>query len=138
MEATYAGMPDNAALRDELRFGSYSDAAEREQVRRLINSTPHATATTEAGKAAMAALASITLDLTPIVGDVKGFMEAESPFDYVLQLLGALGPAGDLAKVLVKDAKAAMEAGDIAKASEKLAEFGKQASKAVGDMRRVQ
>ena len=64
-------------------------------------------------------LTDIAISLIPVVGDVTGFVEAESPFDYTLAIIGALGPAGDAAKALVKEAKILSEAGDAVKAAEK-------------------
>ncbi|VTU37605.1 DNA/RNA non-specific endonuclease [Variovorax sp. PBL-H6] len=121
-EATYRSTPDNAALRDEIRFGMYSDAAERTEIQRLINSTPHASPMGPAGEAVFKSLASLALDLTPVVGDIKGFVEAETPFDYTLAAIGALGPAGDAAKALVKVARALLEAGDAVGAAAKVAD----------------
>ncbi len=65
-------------------------------------------------------LIDITLDLLPIIGDVKGFIEAESPFDYTIALIGVLGPAGDAAKALIQEAKVLSEAGDTINAAAKL------------------
>lgn len=131
-EATYRGTPDSASLREELRFGMYSDAAERREIQRLINGTPHATPIGPQGHAALTALANIALDLTPVVGDVKGIVEAETPFDYTLALLGALGPAGDAAKALVKEAKALMEVGEAASAVDRLVEAERSVSAIAG------
>ncbi|WP_029149080.1 colicin D domain-containing protein [Methylophilus sp. 5] len=70
-------------------------------------------------------LTDIAISLIPVVGDVTGFAQAESPFDYTLAIIGALGPAGDAAKTLVKEAKLLSETGDAAKAAEKLDEANK-------------
>jgi hypothetical protein len=56
------------------------------------------------------------------VGDAKAFAEAETKFDYALAVIGVLGPVGDGAKVLIKEAKALYEVGETAKAIEKVAE----------------
>lgn len=132
VEAGYRRTPDSAALRDELRFGIYSDAAERQQVQRLINSTPHAQPLDPQQRAVLGSLVSIALDLTPVVGDVKGLAEAETPFDYTLALIGTLGPVGDAAKVLIKEAKVLAEAGETAKAAEKLADAQKEVHAVAG------
>ena len=100
----------------------YSDAAERTEIQRLINSTPHVTPMGPAGQAVFETLAGITLDLLPIVGDIKGFIEAETPFDYAIAALGTLGPIGDAGKALLKEAKALMAAGDVAGAAAKMTE----------------
>lgn len=65
-------------------------------------------------------LASTMLDFVPLIGDMKGFIEAQSPFDYMLAAVGTLGPVGDGVKLMLKEAKLLAEAGDIAKATEKL------------------
>lgn len=68
------------------------------------------------------ALASTMLDFVPLIGDMKGFIEAQSPFDYMLAAVGTLGPVGDGVKLLLKEAKLLAEAGNTIKASEKLSE----------------
>jgi filamentous hemagglutinin len=60
------------------------------------------------------------LDFVPLIGDMKGFIEAQSPFDYMLAAVGTLGPVGDGVKLMLKEAKLLAEAGDTAKAAEKL------------------
>jgi A nuclease family of the HNH/ENDO VII superfamily with conserved AHH/Possible hemagglutinin (DUF637)/Pre-toxin domain with VENN motif len=65
-------------------------------------------------------LASTMLDFVPLIGDMKGFIEAQSPFDYMLAAVGTLGPVGDGVKLMLKEAKLLAEAGDTAKAAEKL------------------
>ncbi|MEZ5610450.1 MAG: DUF637 domain-containing protein, partial [Rhodocyclaceae bacterium] len=51
-------------------------------------------------------VAGIVLDFMPIVGDIKGFAEANSLGDYTLAVLGtAAGPLGDAFKVAVKGEK---------------------------------
>ncbi len=67
-------------------------------------------------------LASTMLDFVPLIGDMKGFIEAQSPFDYMLAAVGTLGPVGDGVKLLLKEAKLLAEAGNTIKASEKLSE----------------
>jgi hypothetical protein len=72
---------------------------------------------------ALVKVASLVLDFTPIIGDIKGFVEAETPFDYVLATLGTLGgPAGDSLVKVLREGKAAYKAGDVAAAAAKLEE----------------
>jgi hypothetical protein len=47
------------------------------------------------------------LDFTPIVGDVKGFVEAQSPMDYAFASAGLVPMVGDAAKAAYKAKKAA-------------------------------
>jgi hypothetical protein len=54
------------------------------------------------------------------VGDAKAFAEAETKFDYALAVIGVLGPVGDGASILIKEAKALYEAGEAVKAAEKI------------------
>jgi hypothetical protein len=75
---------------------------------------------------------NLALDMTPVVGDAKAFAEANTKLDYALAVVGALGPVGDAAKALVKEAKVLMEAGDAAKAAEKLTEAEKTIAASVG------
>ena len=75
----------------------------------------------------------LALDVSP-AGDVKALLEANTKLEYALALVGALGPAGDLTKALVKEAKVLLEAGDIAKArgAEKIAESEKSIAASAG------
>ena len=47
------------------------------------------------------------VDFTPVVGDVKGFMEAQSPMDYVFAAAGMVPVVGDSLKAAHKAKKAA-------------------------------
>jgi hypothetical protein len=47
------------------------------------------------------------LDFTPVVGDVKGFMEAQSPMDYAFATAGLFPVVGDSLKAAYKAKKAA-------------------------------
>ena len=58
----------------------------------------------------------------PVIGDIKGFVEAETPFDYLLATIGTLGPVGDGLKKVLQEGKALYKAGDIAGATAKLKE----------------
>jgi len=67
-------------------------------------------------------MASLALDFTPVIGDIKGFVEAETPFDYLLVTLGVVPGAGDALAKALKEGKAAYNAGDIAAATAKMEE----------------
>ena len=77
---------------------------------------------TEKKEAALRALGSTILDFVPVIGDIKGFVEAETPFDYLLATIGTLGPVGDGLKKVLQEGKALYKAGDIAGATAKLKE----------------
>jgi len=87
---------------------------------KLLASPDFKGATSEQAAAMVEKLASIVLDFTPVVGDIKGFVEAETPFDYTLAVVGVLGPVGDGIAKAVKEAKLAMAVGDSTKALHKL------------------
>lgn len=70
----------------------------------------------------MIKMANLALDFTPVIGDIKGFMEAETPFDYLLVALGVVPGAGDALAKALKEGKAAYKTGDIATASAKMEE----------------
>lgn len=72
--------------------------------------------------AALTKLGSTVLDFTPVIGDIKAFVEAETPFDYLLATLGVTGPLGDSVAKALREGKALYKAGDIAGASGKLDE----------------
>ena len=72
--------------------------------------------------AALTKLGSTVLDFTPVIGDIKAFVEAETPFDYLLATLGVAGPVGDSVAKALREGKALYKAGDIAGASAKLDE----------------
>jgi filamentous hemagglutinin family protein len=67
-------------------------------------------------------MANLALDFTPVIGDIKGFVEAETPFDYLLVALGVVPGAGDALAKALKEGKAAYNAGDIAAATAKMEE----------------
>ena len=93
---------------------------------------------TEKKEAALRALGSTILDFVPVIGDIKGFVEAETPFDYLLATIGTLGPVGDGLKKVLQEGKVLYKAGDIAGATAKLKEanisevVGKGANGGVG------
>ncbi|MEK9802688.1 MAG: hypothetical protein VW475_04680, partial [Curvibacter sp.] len=67
-------------------------------------------------------MSSLALDFTPVIGDIKGFVEAETPFDYLLVALGVVPGAGDALAKALKEGKVAYNAGDIAAATAKMEE----------------
>ncbi|THF59462.1 HNH endonuclease signature motif containing protein, partial [Pseudothauera rhizosphaerae] len=123
---SYSGKGDAEYVKD-LKAGleKYTALAERESFKNVIN-VPHY------DEQAIALVADVirftgnlALDLTPGVGDAKAVAEAEAKFDYALAIIGALGPVGDGAKALIKEAKALYEAGETVKAVEKIAEVNR-------------
>lgn len=71
---------------------------------------------------ALLVIGNTLLDLAPIIGDIKAFVEAETPFDYILAAIGSVGPIGDGFKKIIQEGKTLYKAGDIAGAAEKLKE----------------
>jgi filamentous hemagglutinin family protein len=89
-------------------------------VRSACDKDPNCTAKKQE---ALVKVASLALDFTPVIGDVKGFLEAETPFDFVLATLGTIGgPVGDSLVKVLREGKAAYKAGDVAAAAAKLEE----------------
>lgn len=77
---------------------------------------------TSAMPAVVKGIGNLILDLTPGIGDAKAFAEAKTKFDYLLAAIGVLGPIGDSAKALIKEAKVLYETGEAAKAVEKISD----------------
>jgi filamentous hemagglutinin len=67
-------------------------------------------------------LGSAALDFVPVIGDIKAFVEAETPFDYLLATLGIAGPAGDSIAKALREGRALYKAGDMTGATAKLDE----------------
>ncbi|MCI2290157.1 hemagglutinin repeat-containing protein [Enterobacter sp. I4] len=61
--------------------------------------------------------ASLGLDFVPVVGDIKGFHEAETALDYLAAAIGLIPGAGDAAGKTIKAAEKALKAGDVETAS---------------------
>ncbi|WP_426817036.1 hemagglutinin repeat-containing protein [Winslowiella sp. 2C04] len=61
--------------------------------------------------------ASFGADFVPIVGDIKGFAEAQSALDYLIATVGLVPVLGDSAGKIIKAADVALKKGDIAEAS---------------------
>jgi len=62
-------------------------------------------------------VAGTGLDFVPIVGDIKGFVEAQSALDYLAAAIGVIPGAGDVAGKAIKAAETALKKGDVAEAS---------------------
>ncbi|WP_142285812.1 VENN motif pre-toxin domain-containing protein, partial [Klebsiella pneumoniae] len=62
-------------------------------------------------------MASLGADFLPIVGDIKGFAEAESAIDYLAAVIGIFPGLGDGAGKAIKAAETALKKGDVAEAS---------------------
>jgi filamentous hemagglutinin len=88
-------------------------------IRRICNGDPQCAAKNQQ---ALMAVGSAVLDFVPVIGDVKGFVEAETPFDYLLVAVGMAGPVGDGLTKLLKEGKALYQAGDVAGSVKKLEE----------------
>ncbi|RAW82041.1 HNH/ENDO VII family nuclease [Photorhabdus laumondii] len=63
---------------------------------------------------------SLGTDFVPIVGDIKGFVEAESALDYLAAAVAIIPGAGDAAGKAIKVAEKALQKGDIGEASKLL------------------
>lgn len=87
----------------------------RSDIQRICANTPGCQAKSQA---ALLALGSALLDFVPVIGDVKAFVEAQTPFDYVLASAGVAGPVGDAAVKLVKEGKALLAAGKTEEAAQ--------------------
>jgi filamentous hemagglutinin len=62
-------------------------------------------------------VAGTGLDFVPIVGDIKGFAEANTALDYLAAAVGLIPGAGDVAGKTLKAAETALKKGDVAEAS---------------------
>ncbi|WP_338327877.1 hypothetical protein [Rosenbergiella epipactidis] len=62
-------------------------------------------------------VAGTGLDFVPIVGDIKGFVEAQTAIDYLAAAIGIIPGAGDVAGKAIKAAETALKKGDVADAS---------------------
>lgn len=71
----------------------------------------------EACRQAVNEAANLGLDFVPIVGDIKGFHEAETALDYLAAAIGLIPGAGDVAGKTIKAAEKALKAGDVETAS---------------------
>ncbi|MEM6050316.1 HNH/ENDO VII family nuclease [Erwinia sp. P7711] len=62
-------------------------------------------------------VAGTGLDFVPIVGDIKGFAEANTAIDYLAAAIGLIPGAGDVAGKTIRAAETALKKGDVAEAS---------------------
>jgi len=62
-------------------------------------------------------VAGTGLDFVPIVGDIKGFAEANTAIDYLAAAIGLIPGAGDVAGKTIRAAQTALKKGDVAEAS---------------------
>ncbi|WP_445375637.1 DUF637 domain-containing protein [Photorhabdus tasmaniensis] len=60
---------------------------------------------------------SFGTDFVPVIGDIKGFVEAESALDYLVAAIAIIPGAGDAAGKTIKAAEKALKNGDVGKAS---------------------
>ncbi len=113
---SYSG---KATVAGSIVFGAVADTQELQSIQKLLASTPHIPIIGKPDPKLLA-LYGIIADLTPVVGDVKAFYNAETPFDYALAMLGVLGPVGDGAAAAIRAAKAAHNAGNAVEAAAQL------------------
>ncbi|WP_244866706.1 DUF637 domain-containing protein, partial [Photorhabdus heterorhabditis] len=71
---------------------------------------------------------SLGTDFVPIVGDIKGFVEAESALDYLAAAVAIIPGAGDAAGKTIKAVEKALQKGDIGEASKLIQEASQQIS----------
>ncbi|TDB59472.1 hemagglutinin [Photorhabdus khanii subsp. guanajuatensis] len=60
---------------------------------------------------------SVGTDFVPVIGDIKGFVEAESALDYLVAAIAIIPGAGDVAGKTIKAAEKALKKGDVGEAS---------------------
>ena len=68
------------------------------------------------------AILNALLDLTPGIGDAKGFYEAEGMIDYLIASVGLIPGAGDVVGKALKEAKTLLKAGDVEGANKLIGE----------------
>lgn len=79
-------------------------------------------------------VAGTGLDFVPIVGDIKGFVEAQTALDYLAAAIGVIPGAGDVAGKAIKAAETALKKGDVAEASRLINEGSQQISAKAKDV----
>ncbi|YCH31512.1 hypothetical protein M1D48_05530 [Erwinia sp. D4-22] len=79
-------------------------------------------------------VAGTGLDFVPIVGDIKGFAEANTALDYLAAAVGLIPGAGDVAGKTLKAAETALKKGDVAEASRLINEGSQQISAKAKDV----
>ncbi|WP_429072676.1 DUF637 domain-containing protein [Aeromonas veronii] len=102
----------------EHQFDTMMAQAEQDRVKAGLGDAD-AKARVEAREQLSDAINNLTLDLLPVVGDVKGFVEAQDTLDYALAAIAVI-PGGDLLKGPLKAAKEALKAGDVETANKLL------------------
>lgn len=100
------------------QFNTMMAQAEQDRVKAGLGDAD-AKARVEAREQLSDAINNLTLDLLPVVGDVKGFVEAQDTLDYALAAIAVI-PGGDLLKRPLKAAKEALKAGDVETANKLL------------------
>uniref|UniRef100_UPI0036DF4914 two-partner secretion domain-containing protein n=1 Tax=Photorhabdus sp. RM322S TaxID=3342825 RepID=UPI0036DF4914 len=60
---------------------------------------------------------SVGTDFVPVIGDIKGFVEAESALDYLVAAVAIIPGAGDAAGKTIKAAEKALQKGNVGEAS---------------------
>ncbi len=60
---------------------------------------------------------SVGTDFVPVIGDIKGFVEAESALDYLVAAIAIIPGAGDAAGKTIKAAEKALQKGNVGEAS---------------------
>jgi len=79
-------------------------------------------------------VAGMGLDFIPIVGEIKGFVEAKTAIDYLAAAVGIIPGAGDVAGKAIKAAETALKKGDMAEASKLINEGSQQISAKAKDV----
>ncbi|MCS3770387.1 filamentous hemagglutinin [Aeromonas hydrophila] len=102
----------------EHQFDTMMAQAEQDRVKAGLGDVD-AKARVEAREQLSDAINNLTLDLLPVVGDVKGFVEAQDTLDYAIAAIAVI-PGGDLLKGPLKAAKEALKAGDVETANKLL------------------
>ncbi|MFQ2049212.1 DUF637 domain-containing protein [Aeromonas veronii] len=111
----------------EHQFDTMMAQAEQDRVKAGLGDAD-AKARVEAREQLSDAINNLTLDLLPVVGDVKGFVEAQDTLDYALAAIAVI-PGGDLLKGPLKAAKEALKAGDVETAGKIISSVSKQVEK---------
>ncbi|WP_445493978.1 hypothetical protein [Photorhabdus sp. SF281] len=90
--------------------GKSSFKAYEEKKKAFCQQSPEACK--QAGK-----IISVGTDFVPVIGDIKGFVEAESALDYLVAAIAIIPGAGDAAGKTIKAAEKALQKGNVGEAS---------------------
>ncbi|MDU8925682.1 VENN motif pre-toxin domain-containing protein, partial [Pasteurellaceae bacterium LIM206] len=137
-EVSKRAVEDNFSLNQSADY--YNGLAQAETAKQILTDTQKAVIDKFerehpdiiAGIKTGADVISLLSDFTPVVGDIKSFVEAEDAIDYTLAVIGVIPGADAVTKPLkeIKEtyqaAKKAAKAGDIAKAEAYLKDASKQ------------